>query len=272
MSPALLVRHAADCGLTAFALTDHDNTNGLAEAFREAAVCGVELIPGIEFSSEYHGRDIHIIGLEFDWQSPAFQNRVRYYQDERLRRNRKMIDKMADDGIDISYRQMADAFGETVWTRAHFARYLADHGYVPEMWDAFRTHIGEGCKYFIPRRKVAPSEVVELIRTYGGIPILAHPLQYRFSDERLRTLLAMLKQDGLLGMEVYYSTYNQEQEQYLLALCRAFGLAPSGGSDFHGTNKPDISLGSGRGNLRIPYLILSDLRSTLQEEPPYDIP
>lgn len=266
LSPRELVRHAVSCGLAAFALTDHDNTDGLAEASQEAAACGLELVPGIEFSTEYHGTDIHIVGLDFDWKHPDFQKQVTYYRDERLRRNQKMIDKMAADGIDISYQKMAEAFGEAVWTRAHFARYLADHHYVAEMKDAFSTYIGDNCKYFIPRQKVTPSEVVELIRSYEGIPVLAHPFQYRFSDCELRTLLTALKDKGLLGIEVYYSTHSDEQEAYLLALSKEFHLQPSGGSDFHGENKPDIALGSGKGNLQIPYSILTNLRKALQED------
>lgn len=266
LSPRDLVQHAVSCGLSAFALTDHDNTGGLAEAAQAAKACGIELVPGIEFSTEYHGTDIHIVGLDFRWEDPAFQKHVRYYQDERLRRNQKMIDKMAADGIDISYQKMAEAFGEKVWTRAHFAGYLVEHHYVKEIRDAFSTYIGDDCKYFVPRQKVTPDEVVELIRTFGGIPVLAHPFQYRFSDCELRTLLVNLKKKGLLGMEVYYSTHSAEQEAYLLSLSKELGLTPSGGSDFHGENKPDIALGSGRGNLRIPYSILTGLRNALQED------
>lgn len=266
LSPSELVRHAVACGLSAFALTDHDNTEGLGEAAEEASVCGIELVPGIEFSTEYQGKDIHIVGLDFNWRHPEFQNRVKYYQEERLRRNQKMIDKMAADGIDISYRKMTEEFGDTVWTRAHFARYLAEHHYVKEMKDAFRTHIGDDCKYFIPRQKVTPSEVVELIREFDGIPVLAHPFLYRFSDSELRMLLSTLKEKGLLGMEVYYSTHTPGQEAYLFSLSEELGLAPSGGSDFHGSNKPDIALGSGRHNLEIPYSILTNLRKALQED------
>lgn len=264
LTPRELVRHAASCRLAAFALTDHDNTDGLAEASREAEAIGIELVPGIEFSTEYHGTDIHIVGLDFNWKHPDFQHRVRFYRDERLRRNQAMIDRMAGDGIDISREKMAASFGDAVWTRAHFARYLTDHHYVTSIAEAFQTHIGEGCPYFIPREKVAPAEVVRLIRSFGGIPVLAHPFQYRFSDEALRTLLAELIKEGLLGIEVWYSTHTPKQEAYLLALASELGLAPSGGSDFHGANKPDIALGSGRGNLQIPYSVLTGLRSALQ--------
>ncbi|MDO4327612.1 MAG: PHP domain-containing protein [bacterium] len=266
LSPQRLIRHAVSCGLSAVALTDHDNTDGLEEASQEAALWDVELVPGIEFSTEYQGKDIHIVGLDIHWQHPEFQHKVKYYREERLRRNQKMIDKMAADGIDISYQKMIEAFGETVWTRAHFARYLAEHNYVNEMSDAFKTHIGDDCKYFVPRQKVTPSEVVKLIRTFDGIPVLAHPFQYRFSDFELRTLLKTLKKNGLLGIEVYYSTHTPQQEAYLSSLAEEFGLSPSGGSDFHGSNKPDIALGSGRHNLEIPYSVLTNLRKALQED------
>ena len=260
LSPKELVRHALSCGLSAFALTDHDNINGLTEAIKEAEHCNVELIPGIEFSTEYHGTDLHIVGLDFNWNDPDFLPSVQFYQEERLRRNQKIIDKMAADGIDISWPQMEESFGNAMWTRAHFGRYLVEHHYVESINDAFTRYLGEGCKYFIPRQKVSPFEVIAFLHRFGGIPVLAHPFQYRFTDEELRTLLKSLKECGLLGMEVYYSGYTHKQEEYLLALASEFHLAPSGGSDFHGTNKPNISLGSGTGNLQLSYDLLDGLR------------
>ena len=261
LSPSELTAHAAAAGLRAYALTDHDNTDGLDEALSASARYGIEVIPGIEFSTEYLGRDIHIVGLEADFSHPDFASQIRFYRDERLRRNLKMIRRMADDGIDISYEKMAASFGETVWTRAHFARYLADHGYVPEMWDAFRTHIGEDCKYFVPREKVSPFVVTELLRQYQGIPILAHPLLYHLSDKELRGLIVRLKEKGLIGIEVYYSLHSKEDEAYVLSLADEYGLLPGGGSDFHGANKPDIQIGAGHGNLQIPYSVLENLRA-----------
>lgn len=260
LSPARLVHHAAKCGLSAFALTDHDNTDGLPEALAAASEYQIEVIPGIEFSTEYRRKDIHIVALEPDWQNPAFQEKLEFYRAERLRRNQKMIDKMAADGIDISYEKMVESFSETVWTRAHFARYLADHGYVPEMWDAFRTHIGDDCPYFVPREKVSPIEITELIRHFHGIPVLAHPFQYRFSEDELKMLLVRLRSAGLMGIEVYYSTHTDDQTRYLEKLADQFDLLPSGGSDFHGDNKPTIALGRGKNNLNISYDILEALR------------
>ena len=272
LSPTELVHLAHQKGLSAFALTDHDNTDGLEEALRAAEPLTMEVIPGIEFSTRYMGRDIHIVGLEFDWKHPDLQNQIQFYRAERDRRNQKMIDLMTADGIDISLEQMIAAFGkDTILTRAHFARYLADHGYVAEMWDAFQTHVGDHCKYYVPREKITPCEVTELIRTYNGIPVLAHPFQYHFSDEELRELLRQLCQSGLIGMEVYYSTHTEKQTEYLLNLAHEFDLVPGGGSDFHGANKPTISLGSGMNNLSISYEILEQLREKKTKENSYEI-
>ncbi len=264
--PRELVRLAAQSGLSAFALTDHDNTAGVAEALSAADEYGVEVIPGVEFSTEYLGMDIHIVGLEFELENPKFQKKVSEYRDERLFRNRRMIDRMAGDGIDITWEAMEKSFGPIAWTRAHFGRYLLDHGYVKDISEAFSQYIGEDCKYFIPREKSTPYDAVRLLRRYGGIPILAHPFQYRLSREQLEELIGGLKDVGLIGMEVYYSTYSEEQSEDLLALARKYDLAPSGGSDFHGTNKPSISLGTGiGGNLSIPYSVLDGLRAKRKE-------
>ena len=216
--PRELVRMAAERGLSAFALTDHDNTDGVAEARAASAEYGVEVIPGVEFSTEYLGMDIHIVGLEYELENPEFQRHVAEYRDERLFRNHKMIDRMSADGIDISWEKMEQSFGQIAWTRAHFGRYLLDHGYVKDISEAFSTYIGEDCKYFVPREKSTPFDAARLIRRFGGIPILAHPFQYHLSEEQLEELIRGLKDAGLIGMEVYYSTYSEEQSARLLAL------------------------------------------------------
>lgn len=261
LSPTELVQLAKQTGLTAFALTDHDNTNGLAEALLAADHLSLEVIPGIEFSTRFMDRDIHIVGLEPDWQSQDFQEQLQLYRQGRNQRNQKVIQKMRSDGIDISYKKMHALYGkDTILTRAHFARYLTEHGHATTISDAFQLYLNEGGRYFVPREKITPFEVTKLIRAYHGIPILAHPFQYHFSDQELRELLRQLCQCGLIGIEVYYSTHTKEQTEYLQKLAREFDLLPSGGSDFHGLNKPDISLGIGKGTLSIPYELLNQLR------------
>ena len=261
LSPSDLTAYAKEKELRAYALTDHDNTDGLEEAFAAGKALDIEVVAGIEFSSVYQGRDIHILGLDMDWRHPHFVEETRRFQEGRLERNRTMIKRLADDGFDISWEQMHESFGDTVWTRAHFARYLADHGYVKNMWSAFDTLIGDDCKYFVPRIKVLPSEVTALIREAGGIPVLAHPYQYKLKEDELSALVASLKDSGLIGIEAIYSSHTGFQEGDMRRFARQHGLLISGGSDFHGSNKPAIDLGRGRGNLRIPYSVLEDLRT-----------
>lgn len=264
LTPAELVQYALKKHLQAFALTDHDTVAGLDEAFLAAKGTSLEVISGIEFSTEYHGKDIHIVGLDFNYKDSLFLNRIQLFQDSRDIRNRKMIEKLKEHGIAISWEAMEEAFGEAVWTRAHFARYLKDHGYVQEMSDAFSMYIGDSCPCFVPREKVTPSQAVHLVRQVGGIPVLAHPLLYHLPVTDLEELLLELRQAGLLGIEALYSTHSQWEEEFVRRLARKHHLHISGGSDFHGSNKPSIDLGTGRGNLQIPYEILKELREAAQ--------
>ena len=260
-TPSQLVDHARQKGLAAFALTDHDTIAGLPEAADAARRADVELISGIEFSTEYLGRDVHIVGLDFDFKDQEFQTELFRFQDSRNIRNRKMIQRMQEEGIDITWEAMEERFGAAVWTRAHFARYLTDQGYVPEMKDAFSLYLADDAPCFVPREKVTPVQAVRLIHRFNGIPVLAHPMLYHLSGEELQILITELKQAGLIGIEALYSTYTQEEEDLVRRLAAANGLLISGGSDFHGSNKPDIDLGCGKGNLKIPYEILEELRS-----------
>ena len=259
-TPTELVKYASQKGLAAFALTDHDTTAGLEEALEAARGTTVEVISGIEFSTEFQGQDIHILGLDFDHTASSFQRQVIRFRDSRDLRNRKMIARLAKEEIDISWDSMMDTFGETVWTRAHFARYLMEHGYVSEMNEAFRRFIGDQAPCFIPREKVTPAQAVRLIRQTNGIPVLAHPLLYRLSDENMDTLLQALIPAGLLGIEAIYSTHKGFDESFVRRLARKNHLCICGGSDFHGNNKSEIDLGVGRGNLKIPYDIIKQLR------------
>lgn len=260
LSPTQLVELALTKGLSAFALTDHDTTAGLEEAFLAAQNTDLEVIPGIEFSTKYLDSDVHIVGLDMDYQNPNFVDQLRFFQHSRDVRNEKMIRKLQNAGINISVEQMMDSFGDAVWTRAHFARYLRDCGAVKEMSEAFQYYIGENCPCYVPREFVTPAQAVELIYRTGGIPILAHPMLYHFSEETLHRLLSSLKKVGLTGIEAIYSTHTSEQERMVRKLAKHHNLMLSGGSDFHGSNKPDIDLGCGRGNLVIPYEILQNLR------------
>lgn len=271
-SPTQLVELAAEKGLSAFALTDHDTTEGLEEAinaakeYNHALSLGLregkplEVIPGIEFSTEYLGKDIHILGLFIEYNSPIFKEKIREFVDARIERNRKMCEGLSSAGIRITYEKLLEEFPCCVITRSHYAKYLLNHGYTTSMAEAFERYIGDHAPYFVPREKITPAQAVELINQVNGIAILAHPILYRMSKDNLEKLISSLKEVGLSGIEAVYSTYTQGEELQIRKLASKYQLLISGGSDFHGTIKPKLELATGYGKLFIPEDILDNLR------------
>lgn len=275
LTPTELVNYAIEKGLSAFALTDHDTTEGIDEAIEaanrhnEAIKNGdieglpLEVIPGIEFSTEYMGKDIHILGLYIDYNSSAFKEKIQEFVDSRILRNQKMCASLASDGIDITYEKLIEENPCAVITRSHYAKYLLNHGYTTSMKEAFERYIGDHCKHFIPREKITPMQAVELINEVGGLAFLAHPPLYHMSDRVLEGLIKELKEAGLAGIEAVYCTYTQGEEAQMRKFASKYGLLISGGSDFHGTIKPKLDLAVGYGKLFIPESILCDIKSAL---------
>ena len=266
-APSDLVTLALSKGLAAFALTDHDTTEGIDEALAAAAAAAaraggaeIEVIPGIEFSTEYEGKDIHIVGIDIDYKGAAFQTYLKDFQESRDNRNRKMCLKLAEHGVDITYEQLCTEFPGRVLTRAHYATFLLQHGYVKSMSEAFDRYVGDRAPCFLPREKVTPAQAVSLILQSGGIPILAHPILYHMSDARLEKLVVSLKEAGLVGIEAIYSTYNSAEERQIRNLAAKYDRCISGGSDFHGGTKPGLEMGNGYGKLFVPYEVLEKLR------------
>ena len=259
-TPAELVNYALEKGLAAFALTDHDTTDGLDEALAAASGKDIEVIPGIEFSSEYEGRDIHIVGLYIDYHSDFFKRRLVHFVNGRILRNQEMCRRLADHGIPVSYEALTAEFPDCVITRAHYARYLLNHGYVKSLSEAFERYIGDHAPCFVPRKKITPMRAVEIIRKAGGFPILAHPMLYHMGTAQLEKLVASLKEIGLMGIEAIYSTHTPSDERKIRALAQKYDLCISGGSDFHGTAKPGLDLGSGYGKLFVPYDVLTTIK------------
>jgi len=259
-TPTELVAYALEKGLSAFALTDHDTTEGISEAMDAAKNQPIEVIPGIEFSTEYEGRDIHILGLYVDYEESHFKKHLVEFQQSRITRNEKMCARLSEAGIQITYPDLLAAFPGSVITRAHYAKYLLAHGYTKSMKEAFDRYIGDNCPYFVPREKVTPSQAVELILHAKGIPILAHPTLYHMGKDRLNTLVSTLTNVGLMGIEAVYSTYSVSEEREMKALAKKYNLCISGGSDFHGNTKPGLDLAVGYGKLFIHEEILDNLK------------
>lgn len=262
-TPSELVDYAIKKGLKAFALTDHDTTEGLLEAMEAAKGKDIEVIPGIEFSTEYEGKDVHIVGLYIDYRHAAFQKYLKEFQESRIMRNQKMCLRLKEHGIDITYEQLLERFPNSVITRAHYAKFMLENGYIKSMKEAFERYIGDRCPCYVPREKVTPEKAVKLILQSGGIPVLAHPTLYHMSTERLETLIKRLKCAGLMAMEGIYSTYTAGEARQMQELCKKYNLLISGGSDFHGTTKPGLDLAIGYGKLSIPYDILAAMKARL---------
>lgn len=276
-SPSELVDYAIEKGLAAIALTDHDTVDGLdeiisyAETLRKKQLSDSvqtnktipEIIPGIEFSTEYEGKDVHILGLYIDYKSEEFQKPLQEFVNSRILRNEKMCKLLQDAGIDITFEKLQAEFPESVITRAHYGSYLLKYGYIKSMNEAFEKYVGDHCPYFVPREKVTPEQAIDLILKADGVPILAHPPLYHMSDSRLDKLVFRLKEAGLQGIEAVYSTYASSEERDMRRLADKYDLLISGGTDFHGGNKPKLDLGNGYGKLYIDYSILENIKKRM---------
>lgn len=257
-SPRELVRMAAEQGLAAIALSDHDTVSGYAEAAAEGAGLGLEVVPAIEISTKF-GRAVHILGYYIDMESPELTALLDWIVHDRDIRNIKMAELMAADGLPVSYEVMQQRFGEVIG-RPHFAQLLVELGLAPSVKAAFELYVEKGRKYYQPRNILPIEQAVSIIVNAGGIASLAHPFQYRLDDGGLRELIEHCISLGLGAMECRYSGYTTEQSDYLEALAEEYGLLKTGGSDFHGSNKPHIALGSGTGDMNVPYEYLETLK------------
>lgn len=259
-SPAEVVKIAKASGLAAIAITDHDTHLGYREAVEAGKELGVEVIPGIEISTKYRA-SVHILGYFIDINCRSLQELLDWIVEDRDTRNRKMAELMASDGLPVSYDSMVERFGAVIG-RPHFGRLLIELGLAKDMNDAFDRFIEKGQKYYLPRNILPLERAIKIIREAGGVPVLAHPFQYRLDDAGLRELIEVCISHGVQGMECYYSGYTAEQSAYLVALAEEYKLLVTGGSDFHGENKKHIGLGSGiGGTLSVPYELIAPVKA-----------
>jgi len=274
-SPSQLIRYAKEKGLSHIAVTDHDTVEGLDEAIETGREIGIDVIPGIEFSTAFivdndapvsneHGRckerDIHVVGLFIDHKRETFAKKLQEFVDSRIARNKKMCRLLCETyGFDISFEKLQARYPEAVITRAHYGAYLEEKGYVSSKKEAFDRYVGDHCPCFVPREKIRPEDAVELIHQGGGLAVLAHPVLYGLGKDNLQKLVATMCNKGLDAIEAVYSTYTPADERDIRAIAEKNGLLISGGSDFHGANKPDIDLGTGRGRLYVHDSVYEEL-------------
>lgn len=264
LHPRELVALAKKTGLTAVAVTDHDTLDGLPEALEAGRELDQQVIPGCELSVGEGKRSMHIVGLWLRPESPKLREGLDFVIRERGNRNHKIIAKLNELGLDISYEEVAKLAGGTVG-RPHMAQALMARGLVSSVNEAFEKYIGNNGAAYVPRTRLTPAQALELLRAEDATPILAHPylLQLPLSklEERLRELMDL----GLEGMEVYYTEHPNDIRRAYRALADRLGLLVSGGSDFHGSVKPGIRLGRGKGDLNVDDELLEIMKTHRRE-------
>lgn len=259
-SPSQVVELAKNAGLDAFALTDHDTTAGVPEALEKGRDLNIEVIPGIEVSSSFDGTEIHILGLFVNSDDPVLAAMLEKMRISRDRRNEKMLENLAADGISFTKEELCGDNPDTIITRAHIAHALVAKGICSGMDQAFKKYLQYGGHYCPQKEHLSPEEVVKTLISNGAFVALAHPFQYKFGDKKTEELITHMADLGMKGLEVYHSSNNKLESMKLQEMAVRHHLLPTGGSDFHGGNKPDISIGTGRGGLRVSSLLLEDIK------------
>ena len=258
-TPAEVVRLAHEAGLAAVALTDHDTVDGLAEARAAAASLPLEFVPGIELAARNVPRTVDILGLWLPERPQRLQQALSWLIERRDERNALMVEKLAALGLPVTLAEVMAAAGGTVG-RPHIARLLVDKGCVGSMNEAFDRYIGRAGSAYVPKTSLAAEEAVELLKAEGATVILAHPAIYDLPVAEMESLVRRLADRGLDGIEDIYSEHSANKVREFTCLAERFGLAVSGGSDFHGATKPSIRLGVGKGNLRVPRKVMDALK------------
>lgn len=259
-TPTDVVRTAKDAGLSAIALSDHDNIDGVQEAMDAGKVLGVEVIPAVELSAQ-SDTELHILGYFIDIHNKRLQDTMKYALQVRDERQEETCRKLNEQGFQITMDELREeAHGNPVLCRAHFAQIMVRKGYAESVKDAFNRYLSVGCYAYSNRQALTGPEAVSVIREAGGIAVAAHLHLIKMPDEQLREYLKSLIPYGLDGIEGYYTDYTPDMQARYQAMAKELGLVISGGTDYHGANKPHITIGKGRGNLEIPYSVLDGLR------------
>jgi len=258
--PEVIPELAKEAGCSAVALTDHDTLAGLEAARRRAAEVGIELVGGCEVSCAFSGTSTHVLVYFIDREEGAFHEELARFREDRVRRNRQLAQLLASLGIAITYEEaVAAASSEDSLGRPHFAGLLVAKGAAESIPDAFDRWLAQGRPAFVPKARVHPAEIARVARAGGGVCVLAHPLTLELAADELDRAVGELAGAGFSGIEAHYASYRPEQRRALAKLAARHDLVATGGSDYHGTVKPGLAVGTGRGDLNVPDAVLERL-------------
>ncbi|MFK4763490.1 PHP domain-containing protein [Desulfobaculum sp. SPO524] len=260
LTPTELIRLAKERDIAALALTDHDTVSGLGEAFAAGEQYGVEVIGGCELSvSSDHGF-MHIVGLFLPERPERLVEKITTLTEHRQNRNTLILEKLRSGGVAITDEELRAKAGNGSIGRPHIAQLLLEKGHVPTIQAAFTDYLGDKGRAYVPKAKLTPEEAIALLKSEGATVILAHPFTLRLAYEDLYHCLKGLKAMGLDGLECHYTEHSNRLTKEYEGLAYRLDLAVSGGSDFHGSVKPEVQLGTGKGNLAIPVSVLDAIK------------
>lgn len=250
-APVQLVSEALKRGLSAVAITDHDTVSAVPSALKAAEETPLEVIPGIELSAQRENREVHMLGYFLNWKSEALLDDLELVRQNRLRRVHEMVKNLKGLGVELDPQAVMDIAGTGTVGRMHIARALVKGGWVVSTAEAFRKYIGDKSPAYVLGFRFSAEQAIKVIRDAGGIAVLAHPYTLG-NDEWVGEFAAC----GLQGLEVYYPEHSQSQVNYYLDMAKKLGLLVTGGSDFHGSAKPDVKLGA----VKVPFELVESLR------------
>ncbi len=259
LTPAELVSLAEKQGLSALALTDHNTSLGLKDFMEAGKNSSVITVPGCEFTTEWKGKEIHIVGLFFReeyWSE--IEDFLELTHIAKINSNKKLLENLNKAGYEVSAEEASALTDGEDFNRAHVARVLVSKGYVKDVTEAFDTLLKEGNGFYFPAKRIPSIVAVRFIKTFGATAIMAHPL-LNLTPEEMLEFLPQAKDAGLDAIETRYTEFDEEMTKTAVELAEQFELKQSGGSDYHGKTKPWIELGKGRGNLEVPYQFYEDM-------------
>lgn len=257
-TPQEIAEHADEKGLAAVALTDHDTVAGIPSFLQAGRSTAVETVPGIELSCRVARQSVDVLGYLIDHEHEPLHEALKELRQHRRERMPKMLDRLEDEGIHLTLEDVEHHATGDVLGRPHLAQAILEHGHVDTLDEAFERYIGDRGPAYVPKRRLAPDEAIRLIHDAGGLAVMAHPCYVH--PAHFPTLLETLVQAGLDGIEVYYSDHDAQHVAFFTQQARKHDLVMTGGSDFHGENKPKIQLGTGYGDLKVPYRALEALK------------
>ena len=266
-TPEALARMADAAGVSALALTDHDTVDGIPAFLAQQPFVKARLIVGTELSCRFLDQSLHVLGLLVDHTNPVFLARLADLRLRRDDRNRRLVAKLQALGFPIAMEDVQAQANSPLLSRVHFAKALAAKGIIKHPQQAFESLLNDGGRAWVPREELEPSEAALWIREAGGVPVVAHPGRFGGGSFVWDKAMKDLRDQGMEGLEAYYGDYAAAQQRSFTALAAKLGMAMSGGSDYHGRNKPAIRLGRGRGSLHVPDALLEGLEARRRERP-----